>query len=236
MMKPLSCLVLLSLFIANAAFASEASIRSAMQKRFPYQKLISVTKTPYSGLYEVVFEDQLVYTDEKLNYLFSGNVIDMRTMQNLTEAREKELYAVNLDTLPLSQAIKSVRGNGQRKLVIFSDPNCSYCKSLEKEIANLTNVTVYIFPIPILNGSEEKIRAVWCSPDRLKAWEDMMQKGVAPAPEKKCDTAALTEFSQLAKKRRISTTPTLIFEDGFMKPGWMPLDLLEKQLAASSTR
>ncbi|CAG0938056.1 putative thiol:disulfide interchange protein DsbC [Gallionellaceae bacterium] len=236
MMKSLSCLVLLSLFIANAAFASEASIRSGMQKRFPYQKLISVTKTPYSGLYEVVFEDQLVYTDEKLNYLFSGNVIDMRTMQNLTEAREKELYAVNLDTLPLSQAIKSVRGNGQRKLVIFSDPNCSYCKSLEKEIANLTNVTVYIFPIPILNGSEEKIRAVWCSPDRLKAWEDMMQKGVAPAPEKKCDTAVLTEFSQLAKKRRISTTPTLIFEDGFMKPGWMPLDLLEKQLAASSTR
>lgn len=235
-MKPLSCLVLLSLFVANAAFASEASIRSAMQKRFPYQKLISVTKTPYSGLYEVVFEDQLVYTDEKLNYLFSGNVIDMRTMQNLTEAREKELYAVNLDTLPLSQAIKSVRGNGQRKLVIFSDPNCSYCKSLEKEMANLTNATVYIFPIPILNGSEEKIRAVWCSPDRLKAWEDMMLKGVAPASEKKCDTAVLTEFSQLAKIRRISTTPTLIFEDGFMKPGWMPLDLLEKQLAASSKK
>lgn len=236
MMKPFSYLVLLTIFIANASLASEASIRTAMQKRFPYQNLISVSKTPYFGLYEVVFEDQLVYTDEKLNYLFSGNVIDLRTMQNLTEAREKELYAVNLDTLPLDLAIKHVKGKGKRRLVVFTDPNCSYCKSLEKEMVNLTNVTVYIFPISILNGSEEKNRAAWCSPDKLKAWEDMMLGGVAPASDKKCDTTALTEFSILAKKRRISTTPTLIFEDGFLKPGWMPLDLLEKQLAASSSK
>lgn len=235
-MKLFSYLALLALFITNAALASEASIRAAMQKRFPYQNLISVSKTPYFGLYEVVFEDQLVYTDEKLNYLFSGNVIDMRTMQNLTEAREKQLYAVNLDTLPLDLAIKFVKGKGKRKLVVFTDPNCSYCKSLENEMINLTNATVYIFPISILNGSEEKNRAVWCSPDRLKAWEDMMLRGVAPTSEKKCDTAALTEFSMLAKKRRISTTPTLIFEDGFLKPGWMPLDLLEKQLAASGQK
>lgn len=235
-MKLFSYLVLLTLLTANSALASEVSIRAAMQKRFPYQKLISVTKTPYFGLYEVVFEDQLVYTDEKLNYLFSGNVIDMRTMQNLTEAREKELYAVHLDTLPLDLAIKRVVGNGKRKLAVFSDPNCSYCKSLEKEMVNLTNATVYLFPISILNGSEEKNRAVWCSPDRLKAWEDMMQRGVPPTSDKKCDTSALAQFSLLAKNRRISTTPTLIFEDGFVKPGWMPLDLLEKQLAASGQK
>lgn len=232
-MKLLFCLLLLASFLSDAALASEASIRDAMQKRFPYQKLISVTRTPYAGLYEVVFEDQLVYTDEKLTYLFSGNIIDLRTMQNLTEAREKELYAIRLDTLPLSLAIKNTRGNGKRRLVVFSDPGCAYCKSLEKEMAGLNDVTIYTFPISILNGSEEKNRAIWCAADRRKAWENVMLKSMAPAPVKECDTAALTEIATLAKNRRISTTPTLIFDDGFVKPGWMPLELIEKQLAAS---
>lgn len=231
-MNPSPFLVLLALVFAGAAFADEAGIKAAMEKRFPYQQLISVTKTPFSGLYEVVFEDQLVYTDEKMHYIFSGNIIDLRTMENLTEAREKKLFAVNLGTLPLDLAIRNVKGNGKRKLVVFSDANCSYCKSLEKELGGLTDVTIYLFPIALLNGSEEKARAVWCSTDRLKAWEDMMLRGVAPAPGKRCDTAALAEISLLAKKRRISVTPTLIFGDGALKPGWMPLEQIEKQLNA----
>lgn len=235
-MKFISCLALAVLISADAALASEASIKAAMEKRFPYQQLISVTKTPFSGLYEVVFEDQLVYTDEKMNYLFSGNIIDMRTMENLTEAREKKLFAVNPGELPLDLAIKSVKGNGKRKLVVFSDANCSYCKSLEKELAGVANVTIYIFPISLLNGSEEKARAVWCSPDRLKAWEDMMLRGVAPISGKSCDTSALTEFSLLAKKRRVSITPALIFEDGVIRPGWMPQDKIEKQLNAPGSQ
>lgn len=233
-MMPLSCLALAALMLADAAWASEASIKAAMEKRFPYQQLISVTKTPFSGLYEVVFEDQLVYTDEKMNHLFSGNIIDMRTMENLTAAREKKLFAINLGELPLDLAIKNVKGNGKRKLVVFSDANCSYCKSLEKELVGLTDTTIYLFPISLLNGSEEKARAVWCSADRLKAWEDMMLKGVAPAPGKNCDTAALAEFSLLAKKRKISVTPALIFGDGTLKPGWMPLEQIEKQLGSTA--
>lgn len=229
-MNPLIRLTLTALLCSNAALASEASIKAAMEKRFPYQQLISVTKTPFSGLYEVVFEDQLVYTDEKMSHLFSGNIIDLRTMENLTAAREKKLFAVNLGELPLDLAIKHFKGNGKRKLVIFSDANCSYCKSLEQELVGLTNVTLYIFPISLLNGSEEKTRAVWCSPDRLKAWEDMMLRGVAPTLGKSCDTAALAEFSLLAKKRRVSITPTLIFDDGVIRPGWMPQEKIEKQL------
>lgn len=234
-MKPFYYLLLV-LCTVSMAFAGEAGIKTAMQKRFPYQQLISVTKMPYADLYEVVFEDQLVYTDEKMSYLFSGNIIDMRTMENLTAAREKTLYAVSLDKFPLDLAIKNIKGAGKRKLVVFSDPNCSYCKSLEKEMAGLTNATIYIFPISLLDGSEEKIRAVWCAPDRLKAWEDMMLRSVVPMPEKKCDTSALSEFSLLAKKRRISITPTLIFEEGFLKQGWMPLEQMEKQLGAQGLK
>ena len=202
-----------------------------MAKKFPYSRLISVSKTPYSGLYEVAFDDRLVYTDEKMNYLFSGNIIDMHTMKNLTEAREKQLYAINFDALPVDLAILKVVGNGKRKLAVFTDPNCQYCKKLEKEMADLNNVTVYYFVLPILPGSEEKARAIWCSPDRLKAWEDHMLKGLDPLTESKCDTSALGRIATEAEKLKINVTPTLIFADGVIKPGTLTLELLEEHLA-----
>ena len=220
--------------LANSAYAGEAAIRAEMGKKFPYSKIISISKTPYFGLYEVAFDDRLVYTDEKMTYLFSGNIIDMHTLKNLTEAREKQLYAIEFDTLPFDLAIKNVKGNGKRKLAVFSDPNCQYCKKLEKEMVNLTNATVYIFMFPILPGSEEKAKAIWCSPDRLKAWEDNMLRGVEPHSDKACDTAALTNISMRAKKLGINVTPTLIFGDGVIKPGTLTLDLLEEHLTESS--
>jgi thiol:disulfide interchange protein DsbC len=207
-----------------------------MAKKFPYSKLIGVSKTPYFGLYEVAFDDRLVYTDEKMTYLFSGNILDMHTMKNLTEAREKQLYAINFDTLPLDLAIKNVKGSGKRRLAVFTDPNCQYCKKLEKELVDLTDTTVYIFVLPILPGSEEKARAIWCSPDRLKAWEDHMLRGVAPRSDKACDVAALARISMQAEKLRINVTPTLIFEDGVIKPGTLTLELLEEHLAEASQK
>lgn len=235
-MKSLGYFVLLVLFLANSACAGEAAIRAEMAKKFPYSRLISVSKTPYFGLYEVAFDDQLVYTDEKMTYLFSGNILDMHTMKNLTEAREKQLYAINFDTLPLDLAIKNVKGNGKRKLAVFTDPNCQYCKKLEKELVDLTNATVYIFVLPILPGSEEKAKAIWCSPDRLKAWEDHMLSGIEPQSAKACDTSALTRISKQAEKLKINVTPTLIFADGVIKPGTLTLELLEEHLAEASPK
>ena len=233
-MKRLNYFILIVLILANSTFAGEAAIRVEMTKKFPYSKIISISKTPYLGLYEVAFDDRLVYTDEKMNYLFSGNVIDMHTLKNLTEAREKQLYAIDFDTLPLELAIKNVKGNGKRKLAVFADPNCQYCRKLEKEMVNLTDATVYIFVLPILPGSEEKAKAIWCSPDRLLAWEDHMLRGIEPLPAKACDTAALTKISLQAEKLRINVTPTLIFEDGVIKPGTLTLELLEEHLKESS--
>jgi len=235
-MKIFGSPVFLVLILANSAFAGEAAIRAEMAKKFPYSKLISVSKTPYFGLYEVAFDDQLVYTDEKMTYLFSGNIIDMHTMKNLTEARERRLYAINFDSLPLDLAIKNVKGNGKRKLAVFTDPNCQYCRKLEKEMVNLTNATVYIFVLPILPGSEEKAKAIWCSPDRLKAWEDHMLMGVEPQSGMTCDTTSLTKISMQAEKLRINVTPTLIFEDGVIKPGTLTLELLEEHLAEASQK
>jgi len=235
-MKPFYCFVLLALLMVNSAFAGKAAIRAEMAKKFPYSKIISVKKTPYFGLYEVAFDDQLVYTDENMTYLFSGNILDMHTLKNLTEAREKQLYAIKFDALPLDLAIKNVKGNGKRQLAVFTDPNCKYCKKLEKEMVNLTNATVYIFVYPILPGSEEKAKAIWCAPDRLKAWEDHMLNGVDPKNGKACDTSALTKISMQAKKLGVNVTPTLIFEDGVIKPGTLTLELLEERLAEAGPK
>jgi thiol:disulfide interchange protein DsbC len=235
-MKSFYCFVLLAFLMANSAFADEATIKAEMAKKFPYSKIISVSKTPYLGLYEVAFDDHLVYTDEKMTYLFSGNILDMHTLRNLTEDREKQLYAINFDRLPLDLAIKNVKGNGKRRLAVFTDPNCPYCKRLEKAMVNLTDATVYIFVYPILPGSEEKAKAIWCAPDRLRAWEDHMLKGMEPKMEKACDTSALTKISMQAKTLGINLTPTLVFEDGTIKPGIMTLELLEERLAETSRK
>ena len=232
--KTISCIIFLIFFIRYSAFADEARISAEMQKKFPYSKLLSVNKTAYLGLYEVVFEDQLVYTDEKMNYLFSGNIIDMHTMHNLTRSREREIYSTNFDNLPFDLAIKNVKGNGSRKLAVFTDPNCQYCKKLEKEMTGLTNATVYIFIYPILPGSDEKAKAIWCTPDRLNTWENHMLKGEAPETAQQCDTSALSRIAMEAKKLNINVTPTLLFEDGTVRPGIQTLELLEQNLAASS--
>jgi thiol:disulfide interchange protein DsbC len=235
-MKSLSRIFLVMFFLSCSALADEVSIKAALEKKFPYEKVVSVKKTRYFGLYEVVMNDQLVYTDEKLTYLFSGNIIDMKTMKNLTEEREKQLFAINFDSLPLDLAIKRVKGNGKRRMAIFSDPNCAYCKRQEKEMKGLTNATVYIFPISMLKGSKEKAKDIWCSSDRLRAWEDHMLKGEDPAPGKACDTSALDRISMEAKKLDIVVTPTLIFEDGIARPGWQRLELLDENLTAASRK
>lgn len=235
-MKLITCLTLSILLMAHSAFASETSIKAAMENKFPYQKLISVNKTPYFGLYEVVFEDQLFYTDDKMSYLFSGSVIDLKTMTNLTEARERQLYTVKFDTMPLNLAMKRVNGNGKRRVAVFTDPSCSYCMKLEKEMIELNNATIYIFPLALLPGSDKQARAIWCAPNRLKAWEDHMLKGMTPARTAKCDTNALTEFAALAKNLRVYVTPTMIFEDGFTQAGWMERELIDQQLTESSPK
>ena len=230
-MKRLGCFALIALLLTTPAHAGIAAIKAGMAKKFPYSKVISVRKTPYSGLYEVAFDDHLVYTDEKMTYLFSGNIHDMRSMKNLTEAREKQLYAINFDLLPFDLSIKSVKGNGKRKLAVFADPNCQYCKKLEREMVELTDTTVYTFMLTILPGSEEKAKAIWCAPDRLKVWEDQMLNDVSPRAGQPCDVSGLTKIAKEAQHLGINLTPTLIFQDGVIKPGTLTLELLEQHLA-----
>ncbi|MCX7193277.1 MAG: DsbC family protein [Proteobacteria bacterium] len=228
-------IALLLLLAFSAAHAAETEIRQSLQSKFSgIGKLEHVVKTPYSGLYEVVIGDKLMYTDETGRYLFDGNVIDTKTRADLTEQRRHQLFAIDFDKLPLELAVKKVKGNGKRKLAFFTDPNCGYCKKLDKELAKINDVTLYMFMYPIFQGSDELVRNVRCAKDPVKAWDDLMQKGIAPA-KASCDTPT-DKVIALGKKLRVNGTPNLIFADGTQVPGYLPAEELERQLNESNKK
>ena len=158
--------------------------------------------------------DELLYTDEKVSYIFSGNVLDGRNMKNLTEERLQKLTAIKFEDLPFSQAFKVVRGNGRRQLAIFEDPNCGFCKRFEQDLAKLDDVTVHVFLYPILSqNSVDKSKAVWCSNDRAKAWSDIMLGSGTPSASRGCDNP-VDKNLELGRRMRIDGTPTTFLANG----------------------
>ena len=207
-------------------------VKAELKKRFPEAPIENVRKTPYGNIYEVIGGGEVFYTDDKATFLIvGGSLIDARTRENVTEARQRQLTAVKWDALPLDKAIKIVRGNGSRKLALFEDPNCGYCKRFERDLQGVSDITVYVFLYPILSpDSTEKSKAVWCSADRGKAWMDLMLKDTAPSGDTKCETP-IDNLLAFGREKRIQGTPTLFFEDGERVPGAMTPQQFEKRLA-----
>lgn len=216
----------------SAAHADEQQIRQSLLANFPGLTGIDrIAKTPYAGLYEVVVADELIYTDEEGKYLFRGAIIDTQSHNNLTEQRRHELFAIDFDKLPLDLALKRVKGNGKRKLAIFEDPNCGYCKRLDKELTQVSDVTIYLFLYPIFQGSAELVRNVQCAKEPVRAWDDLMLRNIQPA-QANCKTST-DKVMALGNKLHVSGTPNLIFADGTQVPGYLPAAELEKLLNKS---
>ncbi|MBI5892020.1 MAG: DsbC family protein [Nitrosomonadales bacterium] len=225
-------LLLLSVSLAHAAETNKttAAVKEALQKN--YAQLIGpveqVNTSPIPGLYEVVTGDHIFYTDKTAQYLIDGSLFDLKARKNITEARSRKLFAVDFSQLPLDLAVKKVKGNGSRKMAYFTDPNCGFCKKLEQELQNVTDVTLYLFLYPIFDGSAEKVQGILCSADKVKAWDDLMLNGVQPAAGK-CDVPT-TKVMELGRKLKVNGTPALIFANGVINPGYMPAANLNKAL------
>jgi len=229
---PIILLALLATFTLGA-FAQEATIRKNLAERLPnLPKIDEVSKTPMEGLYEIrINHSDIFYTDEQGNFLIQGALIDTRTKTDLTEQRVDKLTALAFKDLPFKDSFAIVRGNGKRKLAVFEDPNCGYCKKFERDLLKVDNVTVHVFLYPILGGdSPEKSRNIWCAKDKGKAFLDWMVRDVPP-PSASCDTAAIARNFEFGKKARINGTPALIFADGSRVPGAIGADRVEKFLS-----
>ncbi len=226
----------LAAMISMPAVADEASVKKAIESKLE-RTVSSVTKTPYLGLYEVYVDGQIVYTDDKVSAVLLGSLIDGKTMKNVTDERMQKLTAIKFSDLPLTLAVKQVRGDGKRVLATFEDPNCGYCKKMAKEIAKLDNVTIYTFLYPILSpDSLEKSNQIWCAADRARAWNDWMIEGKAPGGKGDCDTTAVKKSIETGRKLAINGTPTVFFADGERIPGAIPLAKIEQKLAQTAPR
>ena len=234
-MKSLKYVVaaLLAALSFSAAFAQETLIRKNLAERLPaFAKIDEVSKTPMNGLYEVrVNESDIFYTDAEGNFLIQGNLIDTKAKRNLTEERTEKLNSVAFDSLPIKDAFTIVRGNGKRKMAVFEDPNCGYCKRFERDLQKVSDVTVYMFLYPILSpDSTDKSKSIWCAKDKGKTWQDVMVRDM-PVPKASCDTAAIDRNLDFGRKHKITGTPTMFFADGSRVPGAINSQQVEKFLA-----
>ena len=220
----------------TATQADEAAIRKNLPERLKgFPAIDEVTKTGVAGLYEVRMGQEIVYTDETGTFLVQGEIIDTRTRVNVTDARLAKINAIDVSSLPLKDAIVWKQGTGARKLVVFADPNCGYCKKFERDLQAIKDITVYTFVIPILGGdSPTKSRDIWCAKDASAVWRKWMIEGTLPARNMgQCDASAIERNLALSRKYNVNSTPSIVFEDGTRLRGAPPMDRFEQQLLAT---
>ena len=219
------------IFSGLAHSQSEQQLKSDIQKKLGANaKVRSVSPAPVTGLYEILVGNEIFYTDSTGKYLIQGEIIELSTGKNITEQRQTDLNRIKWSDLNQANAIKNVRGNGSRQLAIFADPNCGYCKRLEKSLQQLDNVTIYTYLIPILSpDSAQKAKQIWCSPDPYKAYIDWMVSGVSPSGKTDCSNP-LDKNLTTAKSYGITGTPTIFFTDGSRFPGAVQITDIEKKL------
>ena len=225
--------IFLCLLLPFITFADDDTLREIMKNTYPELIIKSIKKTDYNDLYEVFIGSQIIYTNDTFDFLIvEGRVVDPKTKIDLTELRLEELTRVNFEDLPLSDAIKVVKGNGKRKIAIFSDVDCPYCKRLEKrELSNINNITIYTFLYPLAIHPEAKLKSkkIWCARDRSKAWTEYIHNDNLPENSGDCKTP-INKILKLGKDLGISSTPTIILSNGKRVPGAIPYEQLEEYL------
>lgn len=233
------CLGLLSCIAsAQAETPQEAAIRKLLEPRLGEGvKVDAITKTNYAGLYEVRMGSDIVYTDEKGQYIFAGNIFDTVNGTNYTKQRTEELLKIKFSDLPLDAAMKSVKGDGKRVMAIFEDPNCGYCKKFRHSLSQVPNLTVYTFMYNILaEDSETKSRNIWCSANRVKAWDDwMLNNKEAPKAAASCKSPHEKVY-ELGRRLKVNGTPTIFYVDGTRSSGMVDIKTLEERLTAAHAK
>lgn len=235
-MKPsMICAAALAL-TALTAQANEAVIRKSLSERLVgAPKIDEVKPAAMPGLWEIRIGSEIRYTDAQGLFLIEGELLDLKARRNLTEERIAKLTAIDFANLPLKDAVVWKTGNGKRRIAVFADPNCGYCKRFERSLQDVKDLTVYTFVIPILGGdSPDKARAIWCAKDQTMAWRNWMLEG-QPLPKTandSCDASAIDRNLAFSRKHHVNGTPAVIFEDGSRAPGALSAEQVERRLQA----
>lgn len=236
--KIVSLIAALSLLAGGPVLANEA-LKKTLQAKVPQLEIESVARSPLPGFYEVVANGSIFYADEKGQYLIvAERVLDLNAKKDILEERMNRLTGIRFDALPLDMAFKNVKGNGKRRLAVFSDPDCPYCRRLEQDLRKLDDVTVYTFLLPIEQlhpDATAKARAVWCSADRQKTWDELMLNNVTPTGAKACENP-VDKIVAFAQQKRINATPTMFLADGTRVSGARSAGDLDRLLNEAEAR
>lgn len=226
---------LLFLAVLPAA-ANEAIIRKALEGKLEGARIEGIQPAPVPGLWEVRYrgEDgvQILYADATGTHIIQGRIFELRSDRDLTEERTRKLNAVRFDSLPLDLAVKVQRGNGKRVMAMFSDPYCPACRQFERILGQIDDVTIYVFMYPVIrpeNASHS--RAVWCSPDRAKAWLELAAAAQPKVPAAGTNCANPVDKLLVAgRKLGVNATPTLFLASGERISGGLSAADLRKML------
>lgn len=225
----------------SAPSAVTKKITEKLQAAYSKEKLsiLSVSTTPVQGLYEVVATgNQVIYTDENADYMLVGDLIDIKTRTSLTEERKADLNRVDFAGLPFDMAIKEVRGNGKLKVAVFSDPDCPFCKRLEREFEQMTDITIYTFLMPIDSlhpEARKKSVQIWCQKDRTAAWTTWMRQGKFPPAVPECENP-VNETTSLGEQLGFYGTPAIVFPNGKVQSGYSPKAQLQSAIEANQKK
>ena len=224
-MKKLS-LLLLAWCCSSLTVADVASLNSQLKRQYPNLNFQNIAATEVHGIYSATLDKQIVYLDEAGQHVMLGSMIRLKDQKNLTQNLVIQNNHVDWHNLPFQDALKQVKGNGQHQLAIFVDPNCPYCKKLEKELDKLNNVTIYRFLYPIRPQSIVPSKQVWCSPNRNYAWDNLMGRGLMPTASSTCANPIQRNL-QLGQKLKIEGTPGLIFANGYRALGYTSAEQIQ---------
>ncbi len=224
MKKTILSMLLLSL--SSFAFANVNTAQQNLAKNYPNLAVSNIANTERRGIYSAEIDGQVVYLNEDAEHLIAGNMLRLKDQKSLTQELIVKNNTINWNSLPLKNAIKSVRGNGKRQLAIFSDPNCPYCQQLEVELKKLNDVTLYTFVLPLKPQSVAPSKQVYCEANPDFAWQQLIGKGIAPKSNKSCSNPINANL-ELAKKLGVSGTPAIIFSNGYRVLGAHPASEIE---------
>jgi thiol:disulfide interchange protein DsbC len=228
-------LLLIAVLAMSSALADEAALRRVLEPKLGVQ-IDGIEPGPVPGLYEVRYRSpqgvQVIYVDATGNYVIQGKIYDLRSERDLTEERLRKLNAIKFESLPLELAVKVQRGDGKRVLAMFSDPYCPACRQFERSLAQIDNVTIYVFMYPVIRPENiDHSRMVWCSADRAKAW---LELAAAPKPKvpnapKSCGDP-VDKVLKLGRSLAVNSTPTLVLANGERVSGGLSTEDLKELL------
>ncbi len=206
-----------------------------LNELIPNLKVINIRVSPVKAMWELAIEANskkgIVYVDFSKKHFVSGSIVSIKEKKNLTQERFEDLNRVDVSQIPLADAIIVGNKDAKHKVIVFTDPDCSFCKKLHAEIKKVVqerkDVAFYkkMYPLKIHPEAYEKSKAIVCEKS-VELLEKAFEK--KPLPKPKCETTAVDENIKLAEKLGISGTPVLVMPDGRLISGYREAKALKE--------